>query len=154
MRGFFKRNCLGLQQFLPLTQCSLIFAARSWGGLIFLALEPCTEAGTPCSWDIPLKFLSTTHVCSTSPSPICTPPAILDVCGFFNSVVVRLPFNSISDISEWWLFYILVVISMWLHEEVSHVCVHHHFDWKSSGVFEHYIAVLSLFSLDIFKLKE
>ena len=38
------------------------------------------------------------------------PPTCLDGCGFFNSTVVRLPFNSISDGSEWWLFDILVVI--------------------------------------------
>ena len=40
------------------------------------------------------------------------PPTSLDRCSFFNSVVVRLPFNSISDSSEWWLFYNLVVILM------------------------------------------
>ena len=33
MSGFFKRNCLGLQQFLPLTQSPLVFAARSYGDL-------------------------------------------------------------------------------------------------------------------------
>ena len=31
--GFFKRNCLGLQKFLPLTQFSLVFAARTYGNL-------------------------------------------------------------------------------------------------------------------------
>ena len=31
--GFFKRNCLRLQKFLPLTQSPLIFAARSCGDL-------------------------------------------------------------------------------------------------------------------------
>ena len=31
--GFFKRNCLGLEQFLPLTQSPLVFAARSYGDL-------------------------------------------------------------------------------------------------------------------------
>ena len=29
MCGFFKRNCLGLQNFLPLTQSLLVFAAKS-----------------------------------------------------------------------------------------------------------------------------
>ena len=33
MCGFFKRNCLGLQLFLPLTQSPLGFAARSCGDL-------------------------------------------------------------------------------------------------------------------------
>ena len=45
----------------------------------------------------------------------------LDGCGFFNSIVIRLPFNPISDGTEWWLFWILVVILMWLCEEVSHI---------------------------------
>ena len=31
--GFFKGNCLGLQEFLPPTQFPLIFAARSYGDL-------------------------------------------------------------------------------------------------------------------------
>ena len=39
--GFFKRNCLGLQKFLPLTQSPLVFAARVVG-LIFLTMEPWT----------------------------------------------------------------------------------------------------------------
>ena len=33
MCGFFKRNCMGLQKFLPLTQSLLVFAARSYGDL-------------------------------------------------------------------------------------------------------------------------
>ena len=36
---FFKRNCLGLQKFLPMTQSPLVFAARSCGAYL-LALEP------------------------------------------------------------------------------------------------------------------
>ena len=39
-------------------------------------------------------------------------PTSVDGCGFFNSVVVRLPFSLISDASELWWFYILVVILM------------------------------------------
>ena len=74
-------------------------------GVIFLALEPWSggpdvelgflalEISTP-------KFLSTTHGYGTSPFCISTLPTSLDGCGFFNSVVVRLPFNSISDGSE------------------------------------------------------
>ena len=50
---------------------------------------------------------------------ICAPPTSLDGCDFFDSIVVRLPFNLISDGSEWWLSYILVVILMWLWEEVN-----------------------------------
>ena len=33
MCGFFKRNCLGLQKFLPLIQSLLVFTARSCGDL-------------------------------------------------------------------------------------------------------------------------
>ena len=36
----------------------------------------------------------------TSPFCICAPLSSHFGCGFFNSVVVRLPFNSISDIPE------------------------------------------------------
>ena len=54
-------------------------------------------AGTPRSRDIPPKFLSTTYVCGTSYStPFCASPTY----GVFNSVVLRLPFNLISDGSE------------------------------------------------------
>ena len=31
--GYFKRNCLGIQDFLPLTQYPLVFTARSCGNL-------------------------------------------------------------------------------------------------------------------------
>ena len=70
MFGFFKRNCLGLCKFLPLTQSLLAFVARygdlsSWhwnpglGGWVW--------AWDPCSRDIPPEFLSTTCGCETSP---------------------------------------------------------------------------------------
>ena len=84
----------------------------------------------PCSQRYPSRILSPTGGWGTSPFCACTPPSSLDGCGFFNSTV-RLPFNSISDSSEWWLFYILVVILMWLCEEVSHVCLCHPLDRKS-----------------------
>ena len=80
-------------------------------------------AGTPHSWDSPPEFLPTTHACGTSLFRIPAPPTSVDGCDFFNSVVVRLPFIDsiplISDGSEWWLFYSLVVILIWLCEEVS-----------------------------------
>ena len=83
-------------------------------------------AGTPRSQDIPPEFLSTTHGCRTSPFHNSAPPTSLNECDFFNFVVVRLPFNPISDSSKWWLFYISVVNLMWLCKEVSHVylCLH------------------------------
>ena len=77
------------------------------------------EAETPCCLDIPLGFVSMTRGQGTSPFHICASPTTLDVHGFFNSIVVRLPFNLISNGSEWWLFHILVVILMWLCEEVT-----------------------------------
>ena len=36
----FKKKCLRLQTFLPLPQSPPVFTARSYGGLIFLTLEP------------------------------------------------------------------------------------------------------------------
>ena len=87
--------------------------------------------GTPHSQDIHPKFLSTTCGCGNSPFCISTPPTSLHGCGFFNFVVVWLPFNSISDGSEWWLFCSLVVILMRLWKKVSHVYLHLHLDHKS-----------------------
>ena len=104
VRGFFKGNCLKIQQFLLLTQCPLVFAARSYGDLypgigILVWGSLCVE-GAPCFHDIPPEFLSTICRCGTSVFHVSAPPTSLDGCGFFNSVVVRLPFNSISDGSE------------------------------------------------------
>ena len=61
------------------------------------------------SWDNLTEFLPTTCGWETSLFCICALPTSLNGCAFFSSTVVRLPFNSISDCSEW-LFYILVVI--------------------------------------------
>ena len=97
-------------------------------------------AGIPHCQDIPPEFLSTTRGWGTSMFLVCAPPTSLDGCGFFNSIVVRLPFNFISDSSEWWLFYILVVILMWLCEEAS--CVHlcHHLDQSFPlGIFKQHL---------------
>ena len=88
-------------------------------------------AGTPPSRDVSPEFLSTTLECGSSLFQICALPTSLDGCIFFNSIVVRLPFNSISDSSEWWLFYILIVILMWLCKEASHVCLCCHLEQKS-----------------------
>ena len=144
MCGFFKRDCLGLQQFLPPTQSPLVFASRSCGDLSSWHWNPGmgdlvwvrdSLAGTTRSQDIPPKFLSTTRECRTSPFHICAPPTSLDGYGFFNSTVVRLSFNSISASSVWWLFCILVLILMWLCEEKSYVCLCCHLDWKSLFIF-------------------
>ena len=55
----------------------------------------------------------------------------LDGCGFFNCVVVKFPFNSISDGSEFWLFYNLVAILMWLWKAVSCIYLCCRLDQKS-----------------------
>ena len=78
--------------------------------MVSFKLLPWCWAGTPCSQDIPPEFFSSTYEYGTSLFCICAPSTSLDGCGFFNSIVVRLPFNSISEGSEWWLFCILVVI--------------------------------------------
>ena len=87
-------------------------------------------AGTPLSWDIPPEFLSTIRRCGTSLFCVSDHSTSLDGYGFFISIVVRLQFNLIFDGSEWWLFYILVVILLWLWEEASHVYLCHHLDQK------------------------
>ena len=92
--------------------------------------------GLVWGWDssllkYPSWIFSTTRGCGTSPFHICEPPTSLDACGVFNSVVVRFLFSLISDGSEWWLFYNLVVILMWFCDEVTHVCLCCHLDWKS-----------------------
>ena len=100
-----------------------------------LGLGAWCGAGAPCTWDIPSKFLSTTYGCGTRPFHISTSPTSPDGCGFFNPLVVGLPLTSISDGSEWWVFFISVAISMWLCEEVSHVCLCYHLERKSGGFF-------------------
>ena len=142
MWGFFKRNCLGVQKFLPPTQSLLGFAVRNCGDLssqpwnhglvIWLGLGLLApEISLPNSY---------AHQYGTSPFCICTPPISLDGCGFFNSIVVRLLLCPISDVPESWWLYILVIILMWLCKEVSHVCLSCHLDWKSGT------GSLSLFS--------
>ena len=147
MCGFFKRNFLGLQKFLPLTQSPLFFAARSCGPSL-----PGTGTlgwGAWCGVGLLAPKISISnyyppHI-GKGPSHFMSvpPPSILYECGFYNSVVVRFPFNLISDHSEWQWFYILVVILlflfliflvvilMWLCEEVSLVCLCCHLDQKS-----------------------
>ena len=101
---YFKRNCLEFQNFIPPIQSLLVFVARSYEDLSSWHWKPRQGSwcgfGTPHSQDIPPEFLSTTHGCGTSLACICDPPTSLDGCGFFNSIVVRLPFNSISNSSE------------------------------------------------------
>ena len=109
------------------------FCSQKLWRLIFLALEPWAGGPTvglgPLTLEIPLLNFYLPYVGEEQPVPTS-----LDVCGFFNSVVVRLPFNFISDGSEGWLFYSLVVVSLWLCREVSHVCLCRHLDWRSMPI--------------------
>ena len=130
MCAFSKRNCLGLQNFLPLTQSLLVFAARSYWGL-FSWHEPWAEGPGVGLGHLTPELLSTTCGCGTSPFHICAPPIRLHGCGFFNSIVVRLPFNSTSDCLSDGCSTFLVVILMWLCEEGSHVYLCCHLDRKS-----------------------
>ena len=142
MCGFFNRNCLELQKFLPLTQSLLVFASRSYGNLSSWHWNPelgaSCEVGVPCSWDIPPEFSSTTHGCGSHlfcfsvSLPLL--PVWMDMVSL-NYVAVGLPFDSISDSSKWWLFYNLVVILMWLCKEVSCVFLWLHLDQKSPNLY-------------------
>ena len=74
---------------------------KLWG-FIFLALEPCAEG--PCVWlgllipETSLPNFYPPHVdARPAYSESSLPLTSLDGYGFFNSVVVRLPFNSISE---------------------------------------------------------
>ena len=53
--------------------------------------------------------------------PICTPPADLDECFFFNSLVVRLPYSSIS--CQFWLFLVFTFVVVLLVLQGGTVCL-------------------------------
>ena len=95
---------MGLEKFLPPTQPLPIFAAKSYGdfisGIGTLHWRAWCGVGALHSQDMPPEFLSSMHGCGISLFHVSVPPTSLDGCGFFNSVVVRLPFNSISAGSE------------------------------------------------------
>ena len=130
MCGFSKKNYLGLQKFphwfnscwslqsevmgtyLPGT--GTLSWRRSGVGLGLLAPEMVLLNFYPQHVDV-----ATVHSAS--------PPLLQsDGCGFFNSIVVRIPFKCISDSSEWWVFCNLVVIFMWLCEKASHIYLCQH----------------------------
>ena len=127
---FFRRNYSGLQPFLPLTQSLLGFIARGCRSLSSWHWIPGLEV---LVWDwVPLfpRYPSWIFIHHTWVFYVCTPPTRPYGCGFFNSAVVRFQFNLISNGSERWFFYILVIILMWLCEEAIHVCLWWHLDWK------------------------
>ena len=79
------------------------FHSQKFGELFFLALE--SWAGGPGvglgllvpEINLP-KFYP--HRYGASLVCICTSPTSLDGCGFFNPIVVRLPFTLIADVPE------------------------------------------------------
>ena len=62
--------------------------------------------------------------------PISAPPTGLDVCFFFISLVVRLPYSSIF--CQFWLFFVfkLLLSFFWLCEEAQCVYLRLHLVWK------------------------
>ena len=102
MSGFPKRNCLGLQQSPLSTQSPLVFTARSCGTYLPSTGTLGWEPGVGLGLLTPKIFLSNfyPHEYGASPFHVHACPSSVDGCGFFNSVVVRLPFNSISDVPE------------------------------------------------------
>ena len=80
----------------------LVFTARSYRDLPSWHWNPglgtWCGAGTPHSWDVPPKFLSTTRGCGATHSTFCISmsPTCRHGCGFFNFVIVGLPFSLLS----------------------------------------------------------
>ena len=116
MHGIFKRNCSELQKFLGLTQCLMVFAARSYGdlypGVGSLGWAAWCGAGITHSWGIPPDFYLL-RVCMGPPILhfcVSAPPTRLD------NVTSLIPWLSdfhraqFSDDSGWQLFCSLVVI--------------------------------------------
>ena len=96
------RGTLGTPEVSFTNSISADFCNQKLWELIFLALEP--WAGGPV-WVWDSSFLRDSsgifiHMGGCQHVRVCTPPASLDGCGFFNSVLVRLPFNWISDVPE------------------------------------------------------
>ena len=114
------------------------FAARCYGDFSSWHWNP-GQRGLVWGWDssllrypsqifIPYLYVGIAH-------SVSIPPTSLNGCGFFNSIVVRLSFNSVSKGSVWWLFYVLVVILVWLCEEASHVYLCCYLGWKAPSNF-------------------
>ena len=110
---FFKGNSLGLQKFLPLTQALLFFCSQKLWGFIFLGLTPWAGGpGVGLGLLAPKISLLNFYPPHVDVGPVCSTylPLLLlrmDVF-FFNSLVVRLPLNSISD---WFWVMIFLIFS-------------------------------------------
>ena len=124
--GSLRGTAWGSRSFSTDSSC---FCSQLWG-LIVLALESWTRGLLWIELPTPQISLPSFYPrgCEASQFQVHTLATSLYGCGFFNSIVVRLPFSSISNDPEWWLFYILVVILMWLFEEESHLCLCCHLD--------------------------
>ena len=102
MCGLSKRNCLGFQQPPALTQSPLVSQPEvvgtylpgtgtlDWGPGVGLGLFT-PEIALPNFYP---------RGCGARAFCVCAPPTSHDTCGFFYSIVVRLPFNTISDVPE------------------------------------------------------
>ena len=109
---------------LSQSQSPLVFTTKSygtgtlgWGGLVW-GWDPSLLGGTSASQDISPSFYLP-HI-GVGPACFAFCSSYNSWCGFFfNSVVVGLLFSSVYSHSEWLLFCSLVVILMWLWEEVS-----------------------------------
>ena len=90
-------------EFLPPLQPPQLFIARGFEALVFRALTlGCMVCFPPQLFllaylhaNVEPPGLPPCHACSSAQLPISAPPIGLDECFFFNSLVVRLPYNSI-----------------------------------------------------------
>ena len=110
----------------PSVQPPPVFTARSYGdlsaqcGTLGCTVRPCTgitgSQGIPPNFSLlhvnvgppipqPLPLHATPHLLASPPISVSTPPTHLDECGFFKSLVVRLPHSSI-----FWQFWTLFVL--------------------------------------------
>ena len=78
----------------------LLFCCSSWFFHMQIWDHPLCQLLPPC------PVLQPWPCCESSPTllPISTPPAGLDECFLFNSLVVGLPYSSISQ--QFWLFFV------------------------------------------------
>ena len=102
MCGFPKRNCLGSSSFFHqlnphwFSQPEVVgtylpgTGTMGWGPGVGLGLLA-PEISLPDFYP---------HGCGASSFCVHTPPTGLDGCGYFNSIVVRLPFSLTFDVPE------------------------------------------------------
>ena len=143
--GPFQWPLLRDRQVLPPPHPPLVISARSYEVLFPGTGTPvcpgCPGAGIAHSQGIPPNFIHHMQgdclVVATSPLPCCchtsssppwlcvsAPPTCLDEYGFFKSLVVGLPYSSISW--HFWVFFVLrlVVILLMVCRKVKRVYLH------------------------------